>query len=69
MERRTFVKHSIAAGVATVGGAFAGDRDLDAAEHSQAQTFTINFAPHFGMFEEHAGSDPIGQLQFMADEG
>ncbi len=66
MERRTFVKHSIAA---TVGGALVGHRNLEAAEHSQAPTFTMNFAPHFGMFEEHAGSDPIGQLQFMADVG
>ena len=69
MERRTFVKHSIAAGAATVAGALVADRSLDAAEYRQAQTFTMNFAPHFGMFEEHAGSDPIGQLQFMADEG
>lgn len=69
MERRTFVKHSIAAGAATVGGALTGNRNLEAAEYPQAQTFTMNFAPHFGMFEEHAGSDPIGQLQFMADEG
>ncbi len=69
MERRTFVKHSIAAGAATVGGALVGNRNLEAAEHSQAPTFTMNFAPHFGMFEEHAGSDPIDQLQFMADEG
>ena len=69
MERRTFVKHSIAAGAATVGGALVGYRKLKAAEHSQAPPFTMNFAPHFGMFEEHAGSAPIGQLQFMADEG
>ena len=69
MERRTFVRHSIAAGAATVGGALIPNRTLEAAEHSQASTFTMNFAPHFGMFEEHAGSDPIGQLQFMADEG
>ncbi len=69
MERRTFVKHSIAAGTATVGGALVGNRNLEAAERSQAPTFTMNFAPHFGMFEEHAGSDPIGQLQFMADVG
>jgi hydroxypyruvate isomerase len=69
MKRRTFVQHSIAAGAATVGGALVGSRELDATPHRQGSTFTMNFAPHFGMFKEHAGSDPIGQLQLMADEG
>ena len=69
MERRTFVKHSIAASAATIGGALLGSRELDATARRQGPTFTMDFAPHFGMFEEHAGSDPIGQLQFMADEG
>lgn len=40
---------------------------------SQAQpepkSFTLNYAPHFGMFESHAGSDLIDQLKFMADVG
>lgn len=69
MKRRTFVQHSIAASAATVGGALVGSRELNATPHRQGSTFTMNFAPHFGMFKEHAGSDPIGQLQFMADEG
>ena len=69
MERRTFVKHSIVAGAATVGGALTSNRNLEAAEYGQAPAFTMQFAPHFGMFEEHAGRDPISQLQFMADEG
>jgi hydroxypyruvate isomerase len=29
----------------------------------------MDFAPHFGMFREHAGEAPIAQLQFMAGEG
>lgn len=33
------------------------------------ETFNLNYAPHLGMFEEHAGKDPIAQLNFMADEG
>ncbi len=69
MERRTFVKHSIVAGAATVGGALTSNRNLEAAEYGHAPAFTMKFAPHFGMFEEHAGRDPISQLQFMADEG
>ncbi len=31
--------------------------------------FKLRYAPHFGMFEAHAGSDLIAQLEFMADEG
>lgn len=32
-------------------------------------TFNLNYAPHLGMFRQHAGTDPVDQLNFMADEG
>jgi hydroxypyruvate isomerase len=31
--------------------------------------FRLNYAPHFGMFREHAGPDLVAQLEFMASEG
>ncbi len=31
--------------------------------------FKMKFAPHLGMFEHHAGKDPIDQLTFMAEQG
>ena len=31
--------------------------------------FSLNFAPHFGMFKNHAGEDLIDQIQFMHDHG
>ena len=31
--------------------------------------FTLDYAPHFGMFKHHAGDDPVDQINFMADEG
>ena len=31
--------------------------------------FTLDFAPHFGMFTDHAGDDLIDQISFMADAG
>ena len=31
--------------------------------------FKLKYAPHFGMFRNHAGDDPIDQLKFMADQG
>jgi len=35
----------------------------------KAKTFTLDYAPHFGMFEKSAGSDLVAQLEFMADQG
>ena len=31
--------------------------------------FNLNYAPHFGMFKNSAGSDLIDQLNFIADQG
>jgi len=33
------------------------------------QGFKLKYAPHFGMFKNHAGKDLVDQLKFMADEG
>lgn len=33
------------------------------------QPFALDYAPHFGMFEAHAGEDLIDQIKFMADAG
>lgn len=35
----------------------------------QAGAFRMHFAPHLGMFEQHAGPDPLDQLTFMAEQG
>jgi hydroxypyruvate isomerase len=31
--------------------------------------FRLKYAPHFGMFQHHAGPDPVDQLKFAAGEG
>jgi len=36
---------------------------------SSGEPFKLKYAPHFGMFRNHAGDDPIDQLKFAADEG
>ena len=65
---------SVAAGAMALGGsagavaatsAKGGAKTFDA----KAKTFTLNYAPHFGMFENHAGKDLLDQLSFMADAG
>lgn len=32
-------------------------------------SFKLKYAPYLGMFENHAGKDPVDQLKFMADQG
>ena len=40
-------------------------KELDAT----APSFQLKYAPHLGMFKHHAGTDPVDQLNFMADQG
>ena len=68
MERRHFLKNSIFAASATslFNGSLAAENTvLPTAKNS----FKLKYAPHFGMFENNAGKDPIDQLKFMADQG
>ncbi|HIJ71909.1 MAG TPA: TIM barrel protein [Planctomycetes bacterium] len=70
MDRRDFMKTGLAAGVAIPSGAFTSeDAGTEQAESSKNSKFRLKYAPHFGMFRNHAGDDPIEQLKFMADEG
>jgi hydroxypyruvate isomerase len=73
MKRRDFVMRSVTAGTmamtasasAVAGAAVKGAKGFN----KGADTFTLNYAPHFGMFENHAGKDLLDQLSFMADQG
>jgi hydroxypyruvate isomerase len=70
MERRSFIRSGAAAGAALVaGGASAASAVLPAAAVHGQRRFQLAYAPHFGMFREHAGNDPVEQLRFMAAEG
>lgn len=40
-----------------------------AAGRSRGEPFRLAYAPHFGMFEQHAGPDPVAQLEWAAAEG
>lgn len=65
-DRREFV---LAAGAALtgLGATRAGARGP--VEIQTARRFSLRYAPHLGMFKEHAGDDPVEQLRFMAAEG
>jgi hydroxypyruvate isomerase len=36
---------------------------------ARVKPFELNYAPHFGMFKNHAGPNELDQLQFMYDQG
>jgi len=70
MNRRSFVISGAGAAAAAAGGARAATpADLsNAPERTRGAPFQLLYAPHFGMFKNHAKSLE-DQLQFAADEG
>ncbi len=71
LQRRNFVKKSLTLGVSAlaaleIGNAVASEKTTYL---YQKNSFKLNYAPHFGMFENSAGKDLIDQLKFMADNG
>ncbi len=68
MERRKFIRNvGLGSLVSTVAGT--GFMPAFGAVKSKAETFNLDYAPHFGMFKAHAGDDLVDQLKFMADQG
>ncbi|MBP6821064.1 MAG: TIM barrel protein [Acidobacteria bacterium] len=65
MNRRDF----LATGATAVVGASAMEGLAAPTASAPAHKFKLNYAPHFGMFKNHAGEDLIDQLKFMADQG
>ena len=74
MKRRNFVKAGLFSGTAlftSLAGSNLANAALSPATPSLKgkYDFKLNYAPHFGMFENHAGKDLMDQLKFMADMG
>jgi hydroxypyruvate isomerase len=69
--RRTFVRSLAAVGLgsALVESPAARQSAASPERGRRARTFRLNYAPHFGMFTQHAGEDLVAQLEFMAAEG
>jgi hydroxypyruvate isomerase len=61
--RRTFLTAGAGAAAALAGAANAKPAK------TANRPFQMMYAPHFGMFKEHAGADLVSQLEFMADQG
>ena len=71
MRRRDFVRTGLAGTAAGAMSAVGPGRVFGSTAEPTAggQAFGLDFAPHFGMFRESAGEDPVDQLRFMADHG
>jgi len=66
MKRRSFIQQTgMAAAAVTIPNIINAKEKMKGEEN----TYKMNFAPHFGMFEESAGKDLMDQLQFMHDRG
>lgn len=68
MNRRKFIGTGLASGAAAVVSAKSAE-SLAGSPVANAHSFKLKYAPHFGMFKNHAGDDLIAQLQFIADQG
>ncbi|MCS5490785.1 hydroxypyruvate isomerase family protein [Algoriphagus limi] len=67
MKRRGFIKKvGLSGALMGVSGGLAFPSSLD---KKKADAFTLDFAPHFGMFKNHAPGGIIDELKFMADQG
>lgn len=70
MDRRSFTKKSvIAASALGLGVHHINATNKDILKKGSNNTFKLNYAPHLGLFTDHAGEDPIDQIHFMADQG
>ena len=68
MRRRNFIKTSlIASAIPTVAGFLYSQSNSNRIKKSDP--FNLLYAPHFGMFNHHSGSDLVDQIQFMYDMG
>jgi hydroxypyruvate isomerase len=67
-DRRTFLRHAVAAGAAAAAWPWLDARAVGR-QAAPARRFKLAYAPHFNMFREHAGPDLVAQLEFMAAEG
>ena len=73
MKRRTFITTALASAAALAATRITGEAResprLQAPPPPGGKRFRLNYAPSFGQFKAHAGTDLAAQVQFAADEG
>ena len=68
MNRRTILKSSLIVPTILTGTTASYSANLFS-KADTAPKFTMKFAPHTGMFKNHAGDNPLDEINFMADQG
>lgn len=69
MKRRNFIRNTAASGIAMAGlGSVMGAAASESVSSNSAK-FKLKYAPGLGTFRESAGSDPIDNIKFIADQG
>ncbi|SHJ35781.1 hydroxypyruvate isomerase [Tangfeifania diversioriginum] len=69
MKRRNFIKNTAVSGMALTGLATATGAYGSETVSSNSAKFKLKYAPGLGTFRESAGSDPIDNIKFIADQG
>ncbi len=67
MKRRNFLKKAAVAGIVT--SSMGISMTANASTSSNRKQFKLKYAPHLGMFKNHAGDDPIDNIKFIHDQG
>lgn len=67
ISRRQVLQGGLVAGASLAAGPLLASTKESATV--QKPPFKLKYAPHFGMFQNSAGPDPVDQLKFAADEG
>jgi hydroxypyruvate isomerase len=69
MKRRNFIKSTAASGIALTGLAAMTGVSASETVSSNSAKFKLKYAPGLGTFRESAGTDPIDNIKFIADQG
>src|SRR5690606_42024107 len=69
MKRSQFVRNSLLATGAVIGGGLSPAFSAVQTGRQQTGPFNLNYGPHQGQFENHAGKNVLDQIQFAYDQG
>jgi len=69
MKRSEFLKTGLIAGASALAGNAVAANSSFSDIASVGKTFNLNYAPHDGMFANHAGKDFLDQIRYMHDQG
>lgn len=68
--RRSFIKKTvILTSVAGFGSIGLNAMNAISEKTATKSSFNLKYAPHLGMFKNHAGENPLDQIKFMAEQG